>query len=73
MSFVNSSAVCENNDNPYDDRRESIQIREQIATDLCEPNDQILSRGQEIQQQKIRQKDALNSHGILHLERPVPV
>jgi predicted nucleic acid-binding protein len=50
----------ENNDNPYDDRRESIQVWEQIATEHCEPSDLILRRGQEIQQQKIRQKDALN-------------
>jgi hypothetical protein len=50
----------ENNDNPYDDRRESIQVWEQIALERCQPSERILYRGQEIQQQKIRQKDALN-------------
>jgi predicted nucleic acid-binding protein len=50
----------ENNDNPYDDRRASIQVWEQIATECCEPSDKILRLGQDIQQKKIRQKDALN-------------
>jgi predicted nucleic acid-binding protein len=50
----------ENNDNPYDDRRESIQAWEQIAANRCGPSDRILRRGQEMQQQNIRQKDALN-------------
>jgi hypothetical protein len=50
----------ENNDNPYDDKREAIQAWEGIAKQICVPNKTILERGKEIQQKKIKPKDSLN-------------
>ena len=50
----------ENNDNPYDDKREAIGIWEHIAAYKCIPNEKILEKGRQIQQMTIKPKDALN-------------
>jgi predicted nucleic acid-binding protein len=50
----------ENNDNPYDDKREAIGAWEHIAAQLCPPNERILEKGMEIQHIAIKPKDSLN-------------
>jgi len=50
----------ENDENPYDDKREAIGIRERIAVCVCPPDEKILERGKQIQQAGIKSKDALN-------------
>jgi predicted nucleic acid-binding protein len=50
----------ENNDNPYDEKREAIGVWGQIATHICLPNERILEKGIEIQQMTIKPKDSLN-------------
>jgi predicted nucleic acid-binding protein len=56
-SFMND---IENNDNPYDDRRSSIQKWESIAKYNCETSTEILKIGKSIEQLKIKPKDSLN-------------
>ena len=50
----------ENNDNPYDDKREAIGVWKQIAAYICLPDDKILKKGKQIQNTAIRPKDSLN-------------
>ena len=51
----------ENNDNPYDDKREVIGAWEHIAAHICPPSEKILERGKQIQHTTtIRHKDSLN-------------
>jgi predicted nucleic acid-binding protein len=50
----------ENNDNPYEDKREAIKGWGKIAKQVCAPNDAILTRGKELQTAKIKPKDALH-------------
>jgi hypothetical protein len=50
----------ENNDNPYDDKREAILVWEGMAKHICVPNKTILERAKKIQQKKIKPKDSLN-------------
>jgi predicted nucleic acid-binding protein len=50
----------ENNDNPYEDKREAIKVWEKIARQVCVPNDRILVRGKEIQKAKVKPKDSLH-------------
>lgn len=50
----------ENNDNPYDDKREAIGVWEHIAAFRCPPDAHILERGTQIQQSAIKPKDSLN-------------
>ena len=50
----------ENNENPYDDKREAIGIWEHIAAYKCIPNEKILEKGKQIQQAAVKPKDALN-------------
>ena len=51
----------ENNDNPYDDKREAIGAWEHIAVHICPPSAKILARGKQIQHTTtIRSKDSLN-------------
>jgi predicted nucleic acid-binding protein len=50
----------ENNDNPYEDKKESIQIWEHIAQYVYPPNERVLERGTKIQHNNIRPKDSLN-------------
>jgi hypothetical protein len=50
----------ENNDNPYEDKREAIKVWEKIAKQVCVPNDAILARGKELQKITIKPKDSLH-------------
>jgi len=50
----------ENDENPYDDKREAIGIWERIAVCACPPNEKILEKGTQIQRVGIKAKDALN-------------
>jgi len=50
----------ENNDNPYDEKREAIGIWAHIAAHICIPGDKILEKGKQIQQIAIKPKDSLN-------------
>jgi predicted nucleic acid-binding protein len=56
-SFMND---MENNDNPYDDRRGSIQKWESLAKYNCKASAEILKMGKSIEQLKIKPKDSLN-------------
>jgi predicted nucleic acid-binding protein len=56
-SFMND---MENSDNPYDDRRGSIQKWESIAKYNCETSVEILKIGKVIEKLKIKPKDSLN-------------
>jgi hypothetical protein len=35
----------ENNDNPYDDKREAIGVWKQLASNICQPDERILEKG----------------------------
>ena len=50
----------ENNDNPYEDKREAIGLWKQIAAHSCPPAPKILEKGKLIQHTMIRPKDSLN-------------
>jgi len=50
----------ENNDNPYDDKREAVGVWKQIAAHLCPPDEKVLEKGKQIQHIAIRAKDSLN-------------
>jgi predicted nucleic acid-binding protein len=50
----------ENNDNPYDEKREAIGVWKNIAAYICIPNDRLLEKGIKIQQMAIKPKDSLN-------------
>ena len=50
----------ENNDNPYEDKREAIGIWKQIAAYTCSPSDDIFEKGKQIQHIAIKPKDSLN-------------
>jgi predicted nucleic acid-binding protein len=56
-SFMND---MENNDNPYDDRRGSIQKWESVAKYNCKTSVEILETGKVIGKLKIKPKDSLN-------------
>jgi predicted nucleic acid-binding protein len=56
-SFMNN---VENNDNPYDDRRGSIQKWKFIAKYNCKASVEILEMGRAIEKLKIKPKDSLN-------------
>jgi hypothetical protein len=56
-SFMNN---MENYDNPYDDRRGSIQKWESIAKYNCKTSAEILEKGKAIEKLKIKPKDSLN-------------
>jgi predicted nucleic acid-binding protein len=56
-SFMND---MENNDNPYDDRRNSIQKWEPLAKYNCKTSTKILEMGKTIEKLKIKPKDSLN-------------
>jgi predicted nucleic acid-binding protein len=56
-SFMND---MENNDNPYDDRRSSIQRWKSIAKYNCKTSAEILEMGKTIEKLKIKPKDSLN-------------
>jgi hypothetical protein len=56
-SFMND---MENNDNPYDDRRGSIQKWESIAQYKCKTSAEILEMGKALEKQDIKPKDSLN-------------
>jgi predicted nucleic acid-binding protein len=57
MGFMND---IENNNNPYDDRRGSIQKWKSIAKYYCKTSEEILERGKTIEKLKIKPKDSLN-------------
>ncbi|MDR3291545.1 MAG: type II toxin-antitoxin system VapC family toxin [Methanobrevibacter sp.] len=50
----------ENNDNPYEDRRENIQIWENIATEFCDLAREVLEQGKKLQKLGIKENDALH-------------
>jgi len=50
----------ENNDNPYDDKREAVGVWKQIAAHICPPGEKVLEKGKQIQHIAIRPKDSLN-------------
>jgi hypothetical protein len=50
----------ENNDNPNPENKNSIQLWENIAKYKCKSSETILKRGKEIEQHKIKPKDALH-------------
>jgi predicted nucleic acid-binding protein len=50
----------ENNDNPYDDKREAIGALGHSSAQICPPNERILERGIKIQDIAIKPKDSLN-------------
>jgi len=50
----------ENNDNPYDDKRETVGIWKQIAAHICLPDEKVLEKGKQIQHIAVRPKDSLN-------------
>jgi hypothetical protein len=50
----------ENNDNPYEDKKQAIQIWEHIARYICTPNARVLEKGTQIQHNNIKPKDSLN-------------
>jgi predicted nucleic acid-binding protein len=50
----------ENNNNPYDEKRNSIQIWEDIAKYKCNTSLVILNRAKIIEKQNVNPKDALN-------------
>jgi predicted nucleic acid-binding protein len=56
-SFMNDA---ENNDNPYDDRRNSIQKWEFIAKHKCKTSEEILKLGKTLEKMNIKPKDSLN-------------
>jgi predicted nucleic acid-binding protein len=56
-SFMND---IENNDNPYDDKRESIQKWENRAKYNCKTSVKILQKAKIIEQANVKPKDALN-------------
>jgi hypothetical protein len=56
-SFMND---VENNDNPYEDRRVSIQKWECMAKCNCKISAEILEMGKVIEKSKIKPKDSLN-------------
>ena len=45
----------ENNDNPYDDKREAIGAWETIAVYKCLPNEKILKKGHQLQYISLKQ------------------
>ena len=50
----------ENNDNPYDEKRNSIEPWKEIAGEYCPSSNEILSAGHEIMKLGIKAKDALH-------------
>jgi len=50
----------ENNDNPYDDRREQIALWESVANTIVAPTQQILAQTKLIEQMGIKTKDAMH-------------
>jgi predicted nucleic acid-binding protein len=50
----------ENNENPYDDKREAVGAWKYIAVHRCLPGARILARGMGIQRHAIKPKDSLN-------------
>jgi hypothetical protein len=50
----------ENNENPYEEKRNAIAPWKEIADDYCPSSDTVLSRGQEIMKRGINSKDALH-------------
>jgi predicted nucleic acid-binding protein len=50
----------ENDENPYEDKKESIRIWKNIAQHICTPNEKVLEKGLQIQHNSIRPKDSLN-------------
>lgn len=50
----------ENNDNPYDDKKNAIAPWKDIAQEYCPASDEILLLGREIMDQGIKAKDALH-------------
>lgn len=50
----------ENKDNPYEDKRKNIQKWENIATEFCDFDKEILNTGKELKKLNISEKDALH-------------
>ena len=50
----------ENNDNPYEEKRNAIAPWKNIATDFCSSSDKILAEGKRIMAHDVKPKDALH-------------
>jgi predicted nucleic acid-binding protein len=50
----------ENNDNPYEDKKNAIAPWKDIAGEYCPSSDDVLSLGCEIMKQGVKAKDALH-------------
>jgi predicted nucleic acid-binding protein len=50
----------ENNDNPFDEKRERIWVWKDLAVEQCAMNDTILLKAGELMKRKLRAKDALH-------------
>jgi predicted nucleic acid-binding protein len=50
----------ENNDNPFDEKRERIKAWKNLAAERCTLNEIILLKAGELKEQKLRAKDALH-------------
>ena len=50
----------ENDDNPYDEKREAISAWRLLAVHECIPSERILERGKQIQNMAVKPKDSLN-------------
>jgi len=50
----------ENNENPYDEKREAVSVWKQIASYICPPDERILEKGKQIQHIAVKPKDSLN-------------
>lgn len=58
----------ENNDNPYDDKRNAIQLWKDIATYQCKSSPIVLKTGTEIMTKNVSPKDALHIACAIHSE-----
>jgi len=50
----------ENKANPYENKRKNIQKWEDIATEFCDFNEDILNTGKKLQKLNIKENDALH-------------
>jgi predicted nucleic acid-binding protein len=50
----------ENNDNPYEDKKNAITPWKDIAKEYCPASDDVLSLGRKIMEQGVKAKDALH-------------
>jgi predicted nucleic acid-binding protein len=56
----------ENNDNPFDEKRERIAVWKEIAAVDCPMNERILLKAEQLMEQNLRAKDALHIASALY-------